>query len=287
MVKHSVIAAALVAALVSATSIAAITNKKPAIKVNPAYTWTGFYAGAHSGYGFGETKVKATSTSTNPYPMYYIAKDFEDATSSSTSSSSHKIKGGFAGLHAGYLHQFKNNIVVGVEVEGNIANIKGRSHSASSSTSLPYEDMYDMYDYKKSWSEPSTNYVYNSKVKWFGSLRAKLGYAVDRVLFYGFAGPAFAGLKYGVSATTTSICEDDLLTSFTGKNVNKFGYTFGAGVAYAVTDTLSVNLEYARYDFGKTRVSTSSSSYFDGFQSVDHQFKTAFNTVRVGITYKF
>jgi outer membrane immunogenic protein len=65
-------------------------------------------------------------------------------------------------------------------------------------------------------------------INWQASLRARLGFAVDRALFYVAGGLADASLKQSLFDAGNS-------TPF---NANRLGYTVGGGVDYAVTDNL-------------------------------------------------
>jgi outer membrane immunogenic protein len=80
--------------------------KAPIYKATPAYNWTGFYAGVHGGYGFGEDKV------------------FEG-----TTASSGKIKpeGWFGGGQIGYNSQFAPHWLVGAELDLSGGSIKDRT----------------------------------------------------------------------------------------------------------------------------------------------------------------
>ena len=49
--------------------------------------------------------------------------------------------------------------------------------------------------------------VVGSDIKWFGSVNAKAGYAMDRLLVYGIGGIAFAGIDTSQSADTSLMKE--------------------------------------------------------------------------------
>jgi len=75
----------------STVAIVALTLSARASGAPPVFTWTGFYVGAHAGYGFGDAK----------FPL--------DA------DENHKFKGGIVGAQFGWNHQFTNNLVFGLE----------------------------------------------------------------------------------------------------------------------------------------------------------------------------
>jgi len=77
------------------------------------------------------------------------------------------INGGFVGGHVAGLWQF-DQAVIGAEADLNYASINGTAELAPGNT-------------------------FGTDIKWFGSVNAKAGYAMDRVLVYGIGGVAFAG----------------------------------------------------------------------------------------------
>ena len=71
---------------------------------------------------------------------------------------------------------------------------------------------------------------------WLATARARVGYAADRVLFFGTAGGAFANMQTtysGVQSSTT-----------------KAGWTAGAGVEWAFADNWTAKVEYLYIDLG-------------------------------------
>ena len=108
-----------------------------------------------------------------------------------------------------------------------------------------------------------------------GSLRGRLGYAFDRVLFYGTGGMAFGGrngsdaygawgYNYGGNSSSTRI-----------------GWTLGAGVEYLITQNWSAGLEYRYSDFG-----TNNASGYYGFNPGGNA-KLTENALRARVSYHF
>jgi outer membrane immunogenic protein len=73
-----------------------------------------------------------------------------------------------------------------------------------------------------------------SEVDWFGSARVRAGFTVDRMLFYGTGGFAFAGAE--VSSRVTRLSNERVLK----------GWTAGVGAEYAWSPNASLRLEYRR-----------------------------------------
>ncbi|MGX5829951.1 outer membrane protein [Mesorhizobium sp. 43Arga] len=113
--------------------------------------------------------------------------------------------------------------------------------------------------------------VCQTKQDYLGSVRGRLGYAIDRVLIYGDAGVAFSKYKFAETQL--------LLQSFGGGS--RVGWTAGLGVEYAFNDHWTAGAEWNYYDFGSK----------DGASSLDPAFaisaRETENTVVARINYKF
>ncbi|TPK58903.1 porin family protein [Mesorhizobium sp. B2-3-3] len=157
--------------------------------------------------------------------------------------SSPDIDGGFVGGHIAGLWQF-DQAVIGAEAELNYSSISGTA-------------------------EPEPGNVFGTDIKWFGSMNAKAGYAMDRVLVYGIGGVAFAGVDTSQAAGP----------AFSNTRTN-VGWTVGAGVDYALTDKFVVGAQYRYYDFGSEHYDGS-----NGFTDRDQDVKL--NTVGINLSYKF
>jgi outer membrane immunogenic protein len=97
---------------------------------------------------------------------------------------------------------------------------------------------------------------------WFGTARGRVGYAFNNILLYGTGGLAFGGLK----------AERDLLSeSHTG-----FGWTAGVGAEIALDRHWSAKIEYLYVDLSDRNFSITRAP--NGYE---------FNTVRVGVNYRF
>lgn len=75
---------------------------------------------------------------------------------------------------------------------------------------------------------------------WDASVRARLGYAVDRTLLYATGGVAFTNLVIDRPMVPTRI------------NLGYTGWTAGIGVEHAFTRNLTARIEYRYTDFGRT-----------------------------------
>jgi outer membrane immunogenic protein len=116
-----------------------------------------------------------------------------------------------------------------------------------------------------------------SDINLLGSLRARLGYAEDRTLFYVTGGLAFADTRH---AWNDGGSEDFNMPS---KSVDlNFGWVVGAGIEHAWTDNWLVRLEGFYYDLGSKDRTVSDEDETDEFE-----VKQDIWVGRVGISYKF
>ena len=97
---------------------------------------------------------------------------------------------------------------------------------------------------------------------WFGTVRARAGYAVSNILFYGTAGLAFGeltGQTFGQSESHTSA-----------------GWTAGVGAEFGLAPNWSAKIEYLFVDLADSNFSITGVP--NGYQ---------FGLVRVGVNYHF
>lgn len=129
------------------------------------------------------------------------------------------LDGVLLGVHAGYDYQFNGGFVVGL-----VGDIE--------------------------WADGSGTGVVGggialarAEANWQGSLRARLGYAINNILLYGTGGLAFANydLDYTCCALAFNIGDqfDETL----------FGYTLGGGAAYAFAPNWTVWSDYRFTDY--------------------------------------
>ena len=84
-----------------------------------------------------------------------------------------------------------------------------------------------------------------TKNTWLGTVRARVGYAADRVLFYGTAGGAFGNIEAGANGGFVSS--------------TKPGWTAGAGVEVAFADNWTARVEYLFVDLENAHLQRSQS----------------------------
>ncbi len=107
-----------------------------------------------------------------------------------------------------------------------------------------------------------------SALDWFGSVRARAGYAFDRALVYGTG-----GFGYG------SVSNGGCFSGDCGGNETQGGWVVGAGLEYKITPVWSGKVEYQYFDLDAPYSSPVGPL---GYGSGD---RTQFSTVRVGVNY--
>lgn len=160
-------------------------------------------------------------------------------------NNSYNSTGGLIGATAGYNWQFNNPLVVGLEGDIAWASIKGDDGGVGGT-------------------------VDESKYRWLGSVRGRIGYAFNNFLVFGTGGWAFANIDH---------------TNF-GPPVDSFnndrsGWTLGGGVEYAFQKNWTARVDYRYYDFGTYTRSAPTNGILP--YSVDNRLQT----VTVGLSYKF
>jgi outer membrane immunogenic protein len=156
------------------------------------------------------------------------------------------------GAHAGYNYEFPQGFVIGLEGDIDYVNLSKTGNF--SGATFTESDKF--------------------KTDWQGSIRARAGYAFDRILPYVTGGVAFGDEKLTVSGV------DTVTGAFGGsKSTTRTGWTVGGGVEYAMTDNILLRAEVRYSDFGKKTYQ------FAGTDPIKVRFSDWSATV--GLSYKF
>jgi outer membrane immunogenic protein len=159
------------------------------------------------------------------------------------SSTDPKVKGGFVGGTGGYNWQ-TGNVVFGLEADAAWADL-----SASGLVG---------------------GLTLSNKIDALGTVRGRIGYAVNNVLFYGTGGYAWIDNKISVSALGVTVSDSKWHS----------GWTVGAGVEAFFAPQWSVKGEYLYRSLG-------SENYFSGLGVPLASGTLNFHTVQVGVNYHF
>jgi len=248
--------AAMIAASRALAADLPVRAPAPYVPVALPYNWGGGYIGINGGYGFGQSQW---SDPANP--------------SHSTSSGNFNVNGGLVGVTAGVSGQF-GAFVIGIEGDFDWQNVKGTSGGTFCTSIITSAGVAP---------QPPGGLSCKTESNWLGTIRARFGYAWDRVLFYGTAGGAGANLK-------TS------LNGLQEQNNAEFGWTAGAGLEWPFADNWTVKFEYLFVDLiGDGPCNHGYSCGYDfAAASATHPSIAANNAVkfneniiRVGLNFKF
>jgi len=204
-----------------------------------AYDWSGVYLGGFASYGWST----ANSTTTN------LATGASFGPVRTSTSAWH------GGAQLGYDYMLPSRIVLGV-----VSDLSSGSTSAFTAT--------DAFGTSTRQDQTVVS----------GTVRGRLGYAFDRVLFYGTGGWAWAS---DTAQRTQLVAPLNNAAPGTVETAKLFlsGWTAGGGLAFAFADNWNVFAEYRYTHFTNTvtfplaQLSTASS--------------TAGNTVELGLNFKF
>ena len=111
-------------------------------------------------------------------------------------------------------------------------------------------------------------FTVDQKIRWFGTLRGRLGYAFNSVMIYATGGAAWQNYELSVSALGASASDD----------TTNLGWTVGAGVEWMFAPQWSVKGEYLYMDTGDTDA-TLFGATFSG--------RAKNSIARVGVNYHF
>jgi outer membrane immunogenic protein len=211
--------------------------------------WTGFYLGAHAGYGWGSFKP----SDVDPALDALIDENLE-----------HNPSGEVFGVQAGYNWQ-RSRWVFGIEGDVAGTNVDGK---------LTYD-----FDLVNGGVDTFTDHQ-TSEIQYLATLRGRIGIDVGSVLLY-----ATGGLAVGRVDTTfnvTNVGPGPLLDgSISGSDsATHVGYAVGGGVETWLRPDLSVKAEYLYADLGDKTYQPVASVPGEPF-SLDMQL------VRVGLNYHF
>ncbi len=158
-------------------------------------------------------------------------------------------QGGFGGGQIGYNFQ-SGGFVYGIETDfqgGDIGNrVTGISTNGNAFSSGEHVD-------------------------WFGTARARLGYAFGSTLVYGTGGFAYGDVHQHATDAGVSL----------GGSGTQTGWVAGGGVEYKINPAWSLKAEYQYIDLGSEKLTNPT-----GTMSTNG-LDASFHTVRLGLNYRF
>ncbi|UFZ05874.1 outer membrane beta-barrel protein [Bradyrhizobium ontarionense] len=216
-------------------------TKAPVAASAPLPTWTGFYLGLQGGGGWGRSDE-----------TYFFAPNVVGF----TPTQRYDISGGFVGGVVGYNWQV-DNIVFGLEGDYHWADINGRSAVISSGAGF--------------------GDTYFTKLRGFGDIKGRLGWATGPALLFVSGGASVGDLQHrydpGIAPPPAGAVQNDW----------RWGWTIGAGAEYMFAANWSAKVEYNYIDFGESTI-----QYTNPLVTTNRsEWKDTVHTVKAGISYHF
>ena len=239
----------------SAADVQAHNFTKAPSASDPAYNWGGWYVGVNAGGNWGRSDVSSRVGGATANQQAIAAAN----------SGQMKSNGFTGGGQIGYNHQV-DRWLFGVEADANYFGIR---HSRTVAAPFPIGIS----------SFTTTNAV---STDWLFTLRPRIGYAVDRTLFYATGGLALTELKYNAS-----FADGASQAEAAGFTKTKAGWVAGLGMEHAFGNNWSAKVEYLFSDFGKQSVTGPylGQSPAPGLATQDIDLKA--HSLRGGLNYHF
>jgi outer membrane immunogenic protein len=242
--------AAMLSMIIASTALAADLSRPPPpppqapiAYIAPVYNWSGVYVGINGGWGFGNATVNVPN-------LIGTVATIPGGSASATDN------GGVVGGTLGFNYQ-AGQWVFGAEGDWDYSGI----------------------------NTGSTNQICNNTGNcqtgnnWLATLRGRVGYAMDRVLFYGTGGGAFGNMQTTIDGTETTR--------------TKAGWTAGAGVEWAFAENWTAKIEYLYVDLGNANASgfcsTAACLVANGGNPLPVTASASLteNLIRAGVNFKF
>jgi outer membrane immunogenic protein len=269
--KNLLLSSAALVALTAGALAADLGSRAPApmMAAVPAFTWTGFYIGVNAGYAWGNDDEATLAPGDLPEPLFTADQNLVGGTFKFDDGSN----GALGGAQIGYNFQF-GSFVVGAEADIQAIDLNRKFDGTFVQTSGTEA------------AADSLGFIGLERgIDWFGTVRARGGFAFERALIYATGGLAFSDASTGDCGRAFSACADE-------KDWRN-GYAVGGGLEYAFTDHFTMKVEglYVNLNHGPkndkilgivvagdgTGVAVTTTSY--------KEFE--FGLVRAGVNYKF
>jgi outer membrane immunogenic protein len=223
--------------------------------------WTGFYLGAHAGYGWGMGDM-----SVDPLPSAAAFVNLAPTTFDPD------MDGFVGGVQLGYNHQS------GIWVFGLETDFSGTTLDGSSTLSPIIQNDGTPFP-------GAGNHVTVSQdIDWMGTVRGRIGFTPTcRLLLYATGGLAYADVNF---SGDTEFRPFGTVNYPASSSETKVGWTVGGGAEIALNQHWSLKFEYLYYDLGDNSFTANATPALPPFQ-VRYNWETRVHTVNAGINFKF
>jgi outer membrane immunogenic protein len=245
-------------------------------------TWSGFYLGAHAGSAWNNYDVSSFNERVDVIAQFYqelgggaegvVESGFSDFSLPGNNGGANARPSG--GFQAGYNMQF-GHFVVGFE-----SNVSFTSANQAGHANDFAQKFFTVSFTNDTEANTTLSTIRRAEMNWNVATELHLGYAWHQFLFYILGGGAYAG----VTVSTQDRASTDFffvgetgggivpqqggrflgnVTNSLARESSQFmaGYTAGAGVGLALTEFVSVNLEYRHSNYGDNNFDFKSSTF--------------------------
>lgn len=238
----------------------------PVYKAAPSsvFNWGGCYMGGNGGWLKNDSKI--TTKDNDPLPA--------DLTAVLTVEHSFTNSGATVGMQGGCNWQ-SSQFVYGIEGDFNWSGLDRTINTAFAVIPiLPGGSGF-----------AARNESLSQNVKWFSTVRGRIGYASDTWLLYATGGLAFG--EVDSSLNVVGIAPGvGIVGAWNGStDLTRVGWTAGAGIEHAFNRNWTAKVEYLYVDLGSfTALAPIALGTSAGWAA---DVNTRFNVVRLGVNYKF
>ncbi len=254
-------------------------------------SWSGFYAGAEAGGGWGGETVASSPNDPLAANLFGGALGLAGE-QPLVNSFSLRQSGAVGGFEAGYNWQPGSNWLVGLETDFNFTSLNGQASGTSLIQGPPAATFTQSIN-----TQQSTD--------WYGTVRGRLGWlATPNLLLFGTGGFAYGrvvdsanytfngapavlpetGFGFSFSCVANAPC-------FTGTSSGiRTGWTAGGGAEWRLSDNWSAKIEYQFVDLGTETVRVTAGAIAvpgNAPSSFNTVFRNDFQVVRLGLNYHF
>ncbi|WP_208541658.1 MULTISPECIES: outer membrane protein [Bartonella] len=261
----------------------------------PTFSWNGFYIGGQVG-GF-SSKISAMSHD-NDIPLLPDKSGRPKKWVPVNEKFLPKLSGFIGGFYAGSNVDLSNGLILSIDTDIILSARKNTNTIVitppSTDDNMPEESNlipnHENSQYRLSRRDVQLRentidieeaektiitFKYTLNQKWTGATRIRIGFAADRIMPYIAGGVAYGQFQNILSLSSTAT-HDKELNNMSDETKTMIGYTFGAGIDFAMTDDIILRAEYRYSDFGKKKFAK---------DSFELHYKT--NDFRAGVSYKF
>jgi outer membrane immunogenic protein len=259
IVSFVAVSAILGISAASAADLPARTyTKAPAMMVEPTYSWSGFYVGGNLGGAWGKSDYNFIPA--GAWTGVDLTRDGAARLNMANVS---------GGGQAGYNWQI-NRLVLGLEADIQYIGLRKTNIFTQNG---PLAGIFTPYVFTES-----------SKSEWLATVRGRIGFTADHILFYGTGGLAIADSRSSDTLAFPTLAPAATFTSIGSRSDTQLGWTAGGGVEWAFAPNWSAKGEYLYAQFGRT---TTAMTPINTIFLQSYSDRLSLNVARIGVNYHF